>query len=124
MVDFHALLSDVSGSTREFMQTVLSFVHNRLELLTVELQEEKYRIINLVIWTALTVLFSFLAIIMTTFAIIFLMEDNNRIIALVVFALVYILGAVSGFLVIKAKLKKGIPFAQTLRELKKDSECF
>jgi uncharacterized membrane protein YqjE len=119
-----ALLTDLSRSGRDLLGTLLSMLQNRIELIGLELQEEKQRIASLLIWTGLAVLFLLLAIILGTFAVIYLLDGTSRTIALIAFTALYVLGALAALAMIRRRVRQVLPFAQTLAELKKDRECF
>jgi uncharacterized membrane protein YqjE len=122
MSEAGTLLSDLSRSGREILGTLLDILKNRLELFGLELQEEKHRIVSLIIWSALAVLFLLLAIILGTFAVIYVLEGTGRTIALFAFTALYMAGALAALLVIRDKIRKGLPFSTTFSELKKDRE--
>jgi uncharacterized membrane protein YqjE len=50
------------SSVRRVADTCVSSVHNRVELLAVELQEEKIRLVRLLLWTGAALFAAFLAI--------------------------------------------------------------
>jgi uncharacterized membrane protein YqjE len=109
------------SSVRRVADTCVSSVHNRVELLAVELQEEKIRLVRLLLWTGAALFAAFLAITVITIAVVFLVPDDKQPIALIGFGVVYALVAV----VIAVKLRGEIrnappPLADTLSELKKD----
>lgn len=121
---FTDIAADLSRSLKEISGTGLELLQNRLELISLELQEEKYRIISLVIWTALALLFAMMAFILSTFTIVYLLEGQARTIALLCFSIFYVLAAVGSYVVIRVKIRKAVPFSQTMEEMKKDQECF
>ena len=109
------------SSVRRVADTCVSSVHNRVELLAVELQEEKIRLVRLLLWTGAALFAAFLAITVITIAVVFLVPDDKRSIAIIGFGVVYAVVAV----VIAVKLRGEIrnappPLADTLSELKKD----
>ena len=109
------------SSVRRVADTCVSSVHNRVELLAVELQEEKIRLVRLLLWTGAALFAAFLAITLITIAVVWFVPPDKRNIAVIGFALVYALVAV----VIAVKLRGEVrnappPLADTLSELKKD----
>jgi uncharacterized membrane protein YqjE len=110
------------SSVRRVADTCVSSVHNRVELLAVELQEEKIRLVRLLLWTGAALFAAFLAITVITIAVVMLVSDDNlRKIAIIGFGVVYASVAV----VIAVKLRGEVrnappPLADTLSELKKD----
>ena|SRR5688572_12748199 len=109
------------SSVRRVADTCVSSVHNRVELLAVELQEEKNRLVRLLLWTGAALFAAFLAITVITIAVVFLVPDDKRTIALIGFGVIYALAAV----VIAVKLRGEVrnappPLSDTLSELRKD----
>ena len=109
------------SSVRRVADTCVSSVHNRVELLAVELQEEKIRLVRLLLWTGAALFAAFLAITVITIAVVMVVPDDKRNIAVMGFGVVYALVAV----VIAVKLRGEVrnappPLADTLSELKKD----
>lgn len=110
------------GSVRRVADTCVSSIHNRVELLSVELQEEKIRLVRLLLWSGAALFAGFLAITVITIGIVMLFpDDKQRTIAIIGFGLVYALVAV----VIAVKLRGEVrsappPLADTLSELRKD----
>jgi uncharacterized membrane protein YqjE len=109
------------SSVRRVADTCVSSIHNRVELLALELQEEKIRLVRLLLWTGAALFAAFLAITVITIAVVFLVPDDKRTIALIGFGVIYALVAV----VLAVKLRGEVrnappPLADTLSELKKD----
>jgi len=110
------------GSVRRVADTCVSSIHNRVELFALELQEEKIRLVRLLLWTGAALFASFLAITVITIAVVMLIQDEGgRKIAISGFGLLYAIAAV----VLAVKLRSEIrnappPLADTLSELKKD----
>lgn len=117
-------LCDLARAVTDTLNDGLSLMETRLRLMSLELQEEKGRIVGLLVWTALSVLFAMLAIVMVTFTVVYLLEGRQRVVALILFAVFYSLAAVVSGLVIRKKLLSTRPFSQTLEEFKKDRGCF
>ncbi|MFZ5807441.1 MAG: phage holin family protein [Verrucomicrobiota bacterium] len=111
---------------RGIVDKVLNLVQTRLELLGVELQEEKCRLIEALMWASAVVFLGGMSLIVLTFTVIFVVWENYqaRVIALIVFSVVYLSAALWSFLMLRKKLKEvSAPFAESLRELKKDRQC-
>jgi len=109
------------SSVRRVADTCVSSVHNRVELLAVELQEEKIRLDRLLLWTGAALFAAFLAITVITIAVVFVVPEDKRTIALIGFGVIYALVAI----VIAVKLRGEVrnappPLADTMSELKKD----
>lgn len=112
------------ASFKALGDSLLAAIQTRLELLSVELQEEKWRLIELLVLTAAAIFFSMVAVVVVTVAIVLLVGDEARPYVLLAFCLFYTLVAALSFRGIRDRLKnRPLPFAGTLAELKKDREC-
>jgi uncharacterized membrane protein YqjE len=101
--------------------TGLGALHNRVELLAVELEEEKGRLLQMVLAAVAVLFLVMMGLVMLTATIVFLFPDQYRIYALGGFALLYLGGAVFAVFMLKGVLKEK-PFAETMRQVKKDAE--
>jgi len=103
------------------MATGLGALQNRGELFMVELQEEKARLIQLIIRGVLAVFLSIMTALLVTGAVIFVVPEEYRLWAVGGFAVLYLAGTIWAVMSLKALLKR-VPFGDTLNEFKKDSE--
>ncbi len=101
--------------------TLLGALHNRAELFTVEFEEENNRLLKVLMLGVGALFLAEMAVLLLTGTIIFLMPEQYRVYAAAGFALLYLVGAAGTVLAIK-KLTKTSPFAESLKQLKKDSE--
>lgn len=116
--------SGLLGSLRGFADGLLGSVHDRVELLSVELHEEKHRLIQIAIWISATVILALLALIFASIAVLVVFWDTARVGVVVGLAGAYIaglVGVVLGFRRYLARQPK--PFAATLNELREDRTC-
>ena len=112
------------GSVRRVCESVLTLLHNRIELFAVELQEEKTRAVELLIFALAGVFLGVIAVIVVTFTIAFLLDEEARRIALIVFSVLYVSGSAGFFLAVRSLLKnRPPPFSATIAEIKKDRAC-
>jgi uncharacterized membrane protein YqjE len=109
------------ASLRGLAATGLALLQNRLELLAVEIQEEKARTVGLIAYSVATVLLLgagaiFLAVFITV-----LLWDSNRLLALGVFSTLFLGGGVLSLLAARrlSQTPSGL-FAGSLAELAKD----
>jgi len=101
--------------------TTVGALHNRLELLLIELQEEKGRLIEALI-IGIGLLFAVLLFLVTlTATVVFLFPEEYRIYALGGFTVLYLAGLIAGVFILKG-LFKHKPFAETIQQVKKDAE--
>ncbi len=111
------------ASTKGLLTTCVSLLHNRFELFSVELAEEKSRLISLLAYGGAAFLciaagLIFLAIFFTV-----MLWDNNRLLALGIFSALF-LGAGLASLVLAMNLARSGSklFSASLAELRKDRE--
>jgi len=111
----------VGRLVQRLTSSTVGALHNRLELLLVELQEEKGRLIEAVL-VGVGLLFAVLLFLVTlTATVIFLFPEEYRIYALGGFTVLYLAGLIAGALVLKG-LFKHKPFAESIRQVKQDAE--
>ncbi len=110
-----ALLSKVA-------RTGIGAVLNRGELLAVEWQEERQRLVELMAWTVGWVFFAVLGMVMLTATIVLLLPEEKRVYATGVFTLVYFAAAVWVWFVLR-KLVRRPAFTESLAQIRKDTEC-
>lgn len=109
---------------RSFGDGLLGSVEDRLSLLAVELQEEKFRLIQIFIWISAAVFSGMLAVTFASLTIVYLFWETARLWVLVGLTAIYIAALVTtivGFRRFIARQPK--PFAATLSELKEDREA-
>jgi uncharacterized membrane protein YqjE len=100
-------------------RAALKGVHNRVELLAVEWQEERLRFADLMILAIGLVLLTTVGTLLATATIIFLFPENARIYVTGALAVVYLIGAVAVWLALRAALRRQ-PFAESIEQVKKD----
>lgn len=113
------------ASLRGAVDSVLALVRTRFELLTVELQQEKVRLLDLLLRAALAGILLLLALGTLTAGLVYLLWPLSPLAAFGGLTLVYGGGAVWLLLSIRRELRLGPkPFAGTLAEFDKDRACF
>ncbi len=103
---------------------MLGSVHDRLQLLTLEVHEEKFRLIQAFIWICAAVFTGMLAVTFASLALVYLFWDSARLAVLGGLALFYS----AALAVIIAAFRRHLarqprPFDATLRELQEDRAC-
>jgi uncharacterized membrane protein YqjE len=101
----------------------LAVFHNRLELLSVELQQERIRIIEALLLVAIIVALGFFTLALLTAALIVLTWDQFGVIGLFVLSGAGLIGTLLVFWRLWIRLKDWAFLPGTLAELKKDFEC-
>ena len=112
------------GSLQALGDGVIASLQHRLELLTVELQEEKFRLIQTFIWINLAIFTGMLAVTFASLTLVYLFWDSARLAvlggltALFTVALVVIIIAFRRY-----RARQPAPFAATLSEIGEDRAC-
>jgi uncharacterized membrane protein YqjE len=112
------------ASLRRLLDSALALVQNRFEVFTVELQEEKIRLFDLLLRAAVVVVLGFMTLIAATALVVVWLWDTSPVTVLAIVTLLYGLTAAGVGYSLKQRLQRGpTPFAGTLAEFKKDREC-
>lgn len=109
------------ASLRGLFSTALSLLQVRLELLAVEIQEEKTRVVGLIAYSIAAVLLLGAGAIFVAVFVTVLLWDSNRLLALGVFSVLFLAGGT--ICLLAARRLAGTPsglFAASLAELSKD----
>lgn len=109
-------------SLRNLAATALGAVQTRLALLVSEIEEERLRLVQLLVWGAAALLFLAFALLMFTFVIVAAFWDTHRVAAAAVLGVAYL--AIGIALAWGARQRAHRPrlFAATMGELTKDRE--
>jgi uncharacterized membrane protein YqjE len=111
-------------SVRALADSLLATVEDRLELVSVELQEEKHRLIQVFIWISAAVFTAVMAVTFASITLVYLLWDSARLTALVGLTLLYSGAVVAIVVAFRRHLaRQPRPFAATLQELKVDRAC-
>lgn len=114
----------IAALGRRMLTTVLSALQTRGELFVTELEEEKTRVVELLIWAMVAGFLSLMFLVVFTGVVIYLFPEGSRIYAGVGFCVLYLAGAILALVNLKALIKNSPPpFNDTLNELKKDRAC-
>jgi uncharacterized membrane protein YqjE len=108
---------------RRVLDTGLGTIQNRVELIGIELQEEKLRLVELLLWSAAVVFMAVLGVAVLTVAVAFLVGDSARPYVLIGAGVLYLAGAALAMIRLRARFKNGpLPLSETASQLKKDRE--
>lgn len=103
---------------------LVSGIEDRLQLLSLELHEEKLRIIQIFLWISAAVFTGMMALGFASLTVVFLFSGHARLVALGAFAVFY--GTALGVIVIAFRrflARQPKLFDATLQELKEDRAC-
>lgn len=112
------------GSLRALCEGVLAGVQDRLGLLSIELQEEKFRVVQTLIWIGALFFASGLALAFASLALVYLFWESARLAVLAILAGGYAVTALAlalGFRRFLARQPR--PFQASLEELDQDRTC-
>ena len=104
--------------------SLLKTLQERIELISIELQEEKYRLVQLIIWISATVFAGGMTLTFATITVVYLFWDSARIAVLAGFtgfygiALIFVIRALRRVFTHQPK-----PFEATIGSLTEDREC-
>lgn len=116
--------SGLLGSLRGLLDSLMGVVNDRIELFTIELHEEKYRLIQVFIWISAAVFSAMMAVTLASVTVIYLFWETARLAALIGLTSLYSIA----FLVVVLRFRTYLanqpkPFSATLSELKQDRAC-
>jgi uncharacterized membrane protein YqjE len=114
--------SGTFASFRKIGGIIASVLQNRADLLAVELQEEKYRLVEVLILVGIALALGMMALFVFTAVIIFAVPEAYRLWVACGLGVLYLLGIVLLWSRIK-KLLANQPLPETISQLKKDWEC-
>jgi uncharacterized membrane protein YqjE len=112
------------GSLRSLGDGLLASVQDRLQLFTVELQEEKFRLIQTFIWISAAVFTGMMAIAFASLTLVYLFWESARLAVLGGLTVLYAGALVVIIIAFRRYLaRQPSPFAATLHEIGEDRAC-
>jgi uncharacterized membrane protein YqjE len=113
----------VLESLRTLCDAGLGLLQNRVELIAVEIQEEKARLVKVLILAGAMVLLGNMAAVLGTATIVVLVDKSAQVPVLAGLSLLYLLLALGAFLALRRILRSAPPpLKDTVSELKKDRD--
>lgn len=114
----------ILGSLRAFCDGLLASGAQRLELLSVELQEEKLRLIQIFMWISAVVFTGMMAITFASLVLVYAFWESARLAVLGGLALFYAVTFIAVIIAFRRYLaRQPQPFAATISELGADRAC-
>jgi uncharacterized membrane protein YqjE len=110
-------------SLHRLLHTIFAILQNRLELALVEWQEERYRLLNTFLLTAMVAGLGLITLMVAVMAIVLICVQSDRLDLVVALFSILLLSTFGLFWRLRYRLKTWSPFATTLAELKKDNQC-
>jgi uncharacterized membrane protein YqjE len=112
------------GSLRSLGDGLLATAQDRLKLFTVELQQEKLRLIQTFIWISAAFFTGMMALTFASLALIFLYWETARLAVLGGLAAFYAVALALIIVAFRRHLaRRTAPFAATLQEIEEDRAC-
>ena len=120
-------MTDESGSPRSSPRRLgaafLGLLHSHVELLGIELQEQKARTVSLLLFAGLALVFALLLLVGLSTLVLIVFWDDHRLAAIIGLCIFYALATVFCGIRLKAAIfDESSPFNATLEELAKDRE--
>ncbi len=116
--------SSVLAAASSLLDSVLASLQNRVQILSIELQEEKIRLVQLLVWVAAIVFGGMMTVAFASLTVIYFFWENARLAALGGMTVFYAVGVLILWIKLKSYLaRQARPFQATLSELEKDRAC-
>ena len=114
----------IMGSFRALGASLVSGLQDRLGLFSLELQEEKFRLIQIFFWISAAIFTGMMTIMFASLTLVYLFWDSARLAVLGGLTLLYASALVAIIVTFRRFLAaQPRPFAATLEELGEDSAC-
>lgn len=111
------------SSPRRLGAAFLGLLHSHVELLGIELQEQKARTVSLLLFAGLALVFALLLLVGLSTLVLIVFWDDHRLAAIIGLCMFYALATVFCGIRLKAAIfDESSPFNATLEELAKDRE--
>jgi uncharacterized membrane protein YqjE len=112
----------VIASLRRVAATLLKLARTRLELVSVEFEEQFEYAVSLLLWGVAAIFFGSLAVLLVALTIVIAFWDQHRLLAAGLVTAAFLLAAVVAASVVRNRLRRRPRFlAATARELQRDS---
>jgi uncharacterized membrane protein YqjE len=113
----------VFETVRRLAATVLAILHNRLELVVVELEQERLRLFDALLLAAVVVALGFFTLAMAVVAALIVVWDKYGVNGLMAASGLGLVCTLFAYWRLRARLKNWTLLSSTMAELKKDREC-
>ena len=110
------------ASLRNLAATAVGILQTRLELLATEVEEERLRILQLLLWGCAALFFLMLGALMLTLLVVVLFWDSYRVTVILLLAATFLAIGVAVARAVRSKARNSRLFSGSLSELSKDRE--
>src|SRR5262249_22835013 len=110
-------------SLQRLVQASLAIAQNRLELLLVEFQEERFQFFEALLLAGVVLVLGAMTLGLVTCTVVVVCVEASRYDLLLGLGLIYLIGTIVAFVRLRKHLKNWIPFSASLAEAKKDLAC-
>jgi len=116
--------SGLFASFRALGEGLIASLQDRVELFSVELQEEKFRLIRTFVWISAAIFTTMMAVMFASLTLVYFFWDTARLAVLGGLTLLYAVIAVALILALRRYLaRQPRPFMATLQEIEQDRAC-
>jgi uncharacterized membrane protein YqjE len=115
--------SGLTASLADFGESLIGTLQERIELVSVELQEERLRLVQLIIWLSVAVFTGVVTLSFATLTIVYLFWESARLGVLAGFTLFYGALLAWAIVVLRRSFSQPRPFDSTIKTLTEDREC-
>jgi len=123
MADSTVILRQIVATTKHFARRFMSAGHSRLELLTVELQEERERLLQAVLMALSVAVLGLLTAMTLTAAIVVWLWPYSRLLTLIALTVLYGGTAIGLLMRLKKLLHDWHTLPASMEQLRKDRAC-
>ena len=113
----------ILGSLRNLGRSAVAVLQNRIELLSVELEEQKLRLTKVLILAGAAIFLGNTAVMAVSVTIVMLVGEHARLPVLIGLSVFYVAAAVWAALALRKELRSSPPpFQDSIKELRKDTD--
>jgi uncharacterized membrane protein YqjE len=110
-------------SLRRLGHTGVAVLQNRIELLGVELEEQKVQLVRVLVLAGAAIFLGNAALLVVSATVVVLAGEKARVAVLIGLSVIYLLAALAAVLALRKELRAAPPpFHDTVAELKKDAD--
>jgi uncharacterized membrane protein YqjE len=114
----------IFASLGRLLKTAFALAQNRLELLLVEWQEERWRLLQVLFLAGVVLTLAWMTLLVVTVTVVVLCLRANRFDLLAALTLLCLAATLISLWRLRARLKNWASFSATLAELRKDKACW